>query len=61
MAENILPVGNTKKLIPTVSSTLDAVSAALTTEELMVLNGKVAKLDDMSDVAKQWLKSEGLA
>ncbi|MEU9242728.1 glycine betaine ABC transporter substrate-binding protein [Streptomyces sp. NPDC048385] len=61
LAENILPVGNTKKLTPTVSSTLDAVSAALTTQELMVLNGKVAKLDDMSDVAKQWLKSEGLA
>lgn len=36
-------------------------SAALTTEELMELNGKVAKLDDMSDVAKAWLTSAGLS
>ncbi|MDX3752304.1 ABC transporter substrate-binding protein [Streptomyces sp. AK08-02] len=61
LAENILPVINTGKVTPTVTSTLNAVSAALTTEELMELNGKVAKLDDMSDVAKAWLTSAGLS
>lgn len=61
LAENILPVINKDKVTPTVTSTLNAVSAALTTEELMELNGKVAKLDDMSDVAKAWLTSAGLS
>lgn len=61
LAENILPVINKDKVTPTVTSTLNAVSAALTTEELMELNGKVAKLDDMSDVAKAWLTSNGLS
>ncbi|MER6161917.1 ABC transporter substrate-binding protein [Streptomyces sp. NPDC001868] len=61
LAENILPVINKDKVTPTVTSTLNAVSAALTTEGLMELNGKVAKLDDMSDVAKAWLTSAGLS
>lgn len=61
LAENILPVINKDKVTPTVTSTLNAVSAALTTEGLMELNSKVAKLDDMSDVAKAWLTSAGLS
>jgi osmoprotectant transport system substrate-binding protein len=61
LAENILPVINQAKASATVTGTLDAVSAKLTTAKLMTLNDKVADLDDMSDIAKEWLKSEGLA
>ncbi|MFF5967725.1 glycine betaine ABC transporter substrate-binding protein [Streptomyces collinus] len=61
LAENILPVINEKKATPTVVTTLNAVSAALTTEELMTMNGKVSDLSDMGSVAQDWLKSHDLA
>jgi osmoprotectant transport system substrate-binding protein len=47
---------------PTATAALDAVQAALTTEDLIALNSKVD--DDRQDpdqVAKDWLTSKGLA
>jgi glycine betaine/choline ABC-type transport system substrate-binding protein len=39
---------------------LDAVSAALTTAELRVLNARVANGSDVARVAADWLNAEGL-
>jgi osmoprotectant transport system substrate-binding protein len=46
----------------TATGALDAVQAALTTEELTALNSKVdADHEDPDQVAKEWLTSRGLA
>jgi osmoprotectant transport system substrate-binding protein len=46
----------------TVASALDAVQAALTTEDLLALNGKVDnERQDPDQVAEEWLKSQSLA
>ena len=46
----------------TVTQTLDAVQAALTTEDLIALNSKVDDdRQDADEVAKEWLTSKGLA
>src|ERR687893_239381 len=46
----------------TATAALDAVQAALTTEELTALNSKVdADHEDPDQVAKEWLTSKGLA
>jgi osmoprotectant transport system substrate-binding protein len=63
-AENILPV-TTAELLQSApadfESTLDAVSAKLTTEELTALNAAVdVQHEDVEDVAAQWLEDQGL-
>jgi osmoprotectant transport system substrate-binding protein len=46
----------------TATSALDAVQAALTTEDLMALNKKVdSERQDPDQVAGEWLTSKGLA
>ena len=46
----------------TVTGALDAVQAALTTEDLIALNSKVDDDNqDADEVAKEWLTSKGLA
>ena len=46
----------------TATAALDAVQAALTTEELTALNFKVdSDHEDPDQVAKEWLTSKGLA
>jgi osmoprotectant transport system substrate-binding protein len=60
LSENILPVINQKKSTDTVKATLDKVSAALTTEDLIKMNGRVAKFEDIGEIAKEWLKSKNL-
>lgn len=59
-AENITPVG-TEAIDSTAAELLDSVSAALTTENITELNGRV-ELDkeDPADVAKDFLDQEGL-
>jgi osmoprotectant transport system substrate-binding protein len=61
LSENIVPVINEKKSTATVKEVLDKVSAALTTEDLIEMNGRVAKFEDIGQIAKDWLKSKNLA
>lgn len=60
LSENIVPVINEKKATETVKETLDKVSAALTTEDLIKMNGRVAKFEDIGEIAKEWLKTKNL-
>ncbi|MEJ1181778.1 ABC transporter substrate-binding protein [Pseudarthrobacter sp. NPDC055928] len=60
LSENIVPVINEKKSTATVKEVLDKVSAALTTEDLIEMNGRVAKFEDIGEIAQDWLKSKNL-
>ncbi|SDX26332.1 osmoprotectant transport system substrate-binding protein [Arthrobacter sp. yr096] len=60
LSENIVPVINQKKSTDAVKETLDKVSAALTTEDLITMNGRVAKFEDIGQIAKEWLKTKNL-
>lgn len=60
-AQNVLPLLNKKLATPGVTKVLDAVSAKLTTADLVALN--VSVISDKTDpdaAAKAWLKSKGL-
>lgn len=59
-AENIVPVISSAKSSDTVQETLDAVSATLTTESLIEMNGKAAEGTSLSEIAREWLDSAGL-
>ncbi|BAS15940.1 choline-binding protein [Arthrobacter sp. Hiyo8] len=61
LSENIVPVINQKKASDTVKGVLDKVSAALTTDDLIQMNGRTAKFEDMGQIAQDWLKSKNLA
>ena len=60
--DNIVPVIRNAKVNSAVTSALNKVSAALTTDQLVTLN-KMVDVDkaDPSAVASSWLKSKGLA
>ncbi|MGH2678786.1 MAG: glycine betaine ABC transporter substrate-binding protein [Actinomycetota bacterium] len=60
-ADIITPVARTEILDDVIAERLDAISAALTTENIIDLNGRV-ELDgeDPADVAADFLESEGL-
>jgi osmoprotectant transport system substrate-binding protein len=62
-AQNMVPV-LTQELADaggdTLASTLDAVSALLTTEELTSLNALIAEQQSFEDIADQWLTDNGL-
>lgn len=59
-AENVVPVISSAKSSDTVEDALNAVSAALTTESLIEMNGKAADGTSLSDIAREWLDSAGL-
>ncbi|MQB07479.1 ABC transporter substrate-binding protein [Agrobacterium tumefaciens] len=59
-AQNIVPVIATPKVSDIVTSTLDAVSAALTTKDLVVMNGRLANHDSFDVVAGDWLAEHKL-
>lgn len=59
-AQNIVPVIATPKVSDVVTSTLDAVSAALTTKDLVVMNGRLANHDSFDVVAGDWLAEHKL-
>jgi glycine betaine/choline ABC-type transport system substrate-binding protein len=62
VADNLLPVIRTEVLdeAPEVEEILNEVSAALTQEELIGLNGRVAvDGDDPADVAAEWIEEQG--
>ncbi|GAA4365129.1 ABC transporter substrate-binding protein [Paeniglutamicibacter cryotolerans] len=61
-AQNVVPVAGKDKLSDAAVSAIDAVSAKLTTEELLKLNGWVSgsqKLEPAA-AAEQWLTEQGL-
>lgn len=60
-AQNVLPLINSDKASDTVKAALDAVSAKLTTEDLIKLNEQVS-LDKQNaeEVAQKWLSDAGL-
>lgn len=59
-AQNILPVIATPKVSDVVTTTLNAVSAALTTKDLIVMNGRLANHDSFDVVAEEWLTAHKL-
>jgi len=59
-AQNIVPVIATPKVNDVVTTTLDAVSAALTTKDLIVMNGRLANHDSFDVVAEEWLTAHKL-
>ncbi|MBP2549268.1 osmoprotectant transport system substrate-binding protein [Neorhizobium galegae] len=59
-AQNIVPVIAKAKVSDVVTKTLDAVSAALTTEDLIVMNGRLANHDSFDVVAGEWLAKHKL-
>jgi osmoprotectant transport system substrate-binding protein len=58
-AQNITPIVTTAKLTPTIETTVNAVSAKLTTTILATLDAQVGT-GDPDTVAQQWLTSQGL-
>ncbi|HVK22448.1 MAG TPA: ABC transporter substrate-binding protein [Actinokineospora sp.] len=61
-AQNVVPLINKAKASDNVKKVLNAISAKLTTEILLELNGKLAAPDkpDPAKVAKDWLASAGI-
>lgn len=59
-AQNIVPVIATPKVNDVVTTTLDAVSAALTTKDLIFMNGRLANHDSFDVVAEEWLTAHKL-
>jgi osmoprotectant transport system substrate-binding protein len=60
-AENVVPLIKSAKQNDTVTKTLDAVSAKLTTDDLISMNGEAAKGTNLSDIAKKWLADAGIS
>jgi osmoprotectant transport system substrate-binding protein len=59
-AENVVPVIKKTKSTPEVERILNAVSAKLTTADLISMNRKAGEGTDAADVAKEWLTTAGL-
>ena len=61
-AQNVLPLINEEKATDSVEEVLDAISAQLTTQDLLDLNGKNQGADKTAPatLAKEWLTSKGL-
>ena len=60
LAENIVPLINEKKATESVAKTLNEVSAKLKTDDLIKMNGRVAKFEDIGVIANDWLVEQGL-
>ncbi|MEU5884643.1 ABC transporter substrate-binding protein [Spirillospora sp. NPDC047279] len=61
-AQNVLPLVYKSRVDATARGVLDAVSAKLTTEGLLAMNGEMSeKKTDPATVAKTWLGQNGLA
>jgi osmoprotectant transport system substrate-binding protein len=59
-AQNVVPLINKSKATDTVTTTLNTVSAKMTTAGLLALNTEVANGKDPAVVAKEWLSTQGL-
>jgi osmoprotectant transport system substrate-binding protein len=60
-AENVVPLVKTAKQSDKVKKALDAVSAKLTTDDLISMNAEAAKGTNLADIAKKWVANAGLA
>ncbi|TAM66098.1 MAG: ABC transporter substrate-binding protein [Microbacteriaceae bacterium] len=58
--ESVVPIIRTASVSDAVKKALNAVSAKLTTDDLITLNGQAATGANMADIAKKWLASKGL-
>lgn len=59
-SENVLPIIRTEELTDEIGDVLNGISAALTTEDLIEMNGRAAAGDSLEDVANAWLTDNGL-
>lgn len=59
-AENVVPLIKKAKLNDTITNTLNAVSAKLTTADLVSMNAEAATGTNLSDIAKKWLADAGI-
>ncbi|MEH3117522.1 MAG: ABC transporter substrate-binding protein [Methylorubrum populi] len=59
-AQNIVPLIATSKSNAIVAKTLDAVSASLSTQDLIKMNERLAKHASFDDVANDWIAAKGL-
>ena len=60
-AENVVPVIKKAKQTDTITKTLDAVSAKLTTDDLIEMNAEAATGTNLADIAKKWLAGAGIS
>ena len=60
-AENVVPLIKSAKQNDTIKKTLDAVSAKLTTDDLISMNAEAATGTNLSDIAKKWLANAGIS
>ncbi len=60
-AENVVPVIKSAKQTDTITTTLDSVSAKLTTDDLISMNAEAAKGTNLADIATKWLADAGLS
>ncbi len=60
-AENVVPLIKSGKQNDTITKTLDAVSAKLTTDDLISMMGEAGKGTNLSDIAKKWLANAGIS
>jgi osmoprotectant transport system substrate-binding protein len=60
-AENVVPLIKTAKASDTVTKTLNDVSAKLTTDDLITMNGEAATGANLADIAKKWLAGAGIS
>jgi osmoprotectant transport system substrate-binding protein len=60
-AENVVPLIKTAKATDTVTKTLNDVSAKLTTDDLITMNGEAATGANLADIAKKWLAGAGIS
>lgn len=59
-AQNIVPIIAEDQASDEVTTVLDAISAALTTEDLIEMNGRLADEESIDDVAADWLSEHDL-
>lgn len=59
-AENVIPLVKSAKQTDALTKALNAVSAKLTTDDLIDMNAEAAKGTNLSDIAKKWLADSGL-
>lgn len=57
---NVLPIIRESKADDTVQETLNAVSAALTMDDLMDMNGRIAAGEDLGAIADDWIAENDL-
>ncbi|KAA0098530.1 ABC transporter substrate-binding protein [Mycolicibacterium sp. P1-18] len=59
-SENVVPVMKKAKETDTITKTLDAVSAKLTTDDLISMNAEAATGANLADISKKWLAGAGI-